>query len=179
PSPSMLSLRTIRRPSTGDFQTAVRTDAPLHCTSRGSPTFTESKRAMRTSYAKSALGYSAEVCRASTFDCLEIYSEAMAEMFSTEAVAIDLSTWERRSLFELFNGYSEPYHGVCLRVDCTETFRYAKDHRLSVFLALLQRSLLAANRTESFRLRVVDGAVLLYQTIHGGSAVGRPNGTIG
>jgi chloramphenicol O-acetyltransferase type A len=110
---------------------------------------------------------------------LEIYSGAMAEKFSTEAVAIDLGTWERRPLFELFNAYSEPYHGVCLRVDCTETFQYAKDHQISVFLALLHRSLLAANRTENFRLRVVDGTVLSYQTIHGGSAVGRPNGTIG
>lgn len=103
----------------------------------------------------------------------------MAETFSTEAVQIDLSTWERRPLFELFNGYSEPYHGVCVRVDCTETSHYAKDHQLSVFLSLLHRSLLAANNTETFRLRVVDGAVWSYKTIHGGSAVGRSNGTIG
>lgn len=103
----------------------------------------------------------------------------MGEAFNTEAVQIDLSTWERRSIFELFNAYSEPYHGVCVRVDCTETFRYAKDHELSVFLSLLHRSLLAANKTENFKLRVMDGAVLAYRTIHGGSAVGRPNGTIG
>jgi chloramphenicol O-acetyltransferase type A len=103
----------------------------------------------------------------------------MTAQFSTDAVRIDMETWARRPLFELFNGYSEPYHGVCLRVDCTETFRYAKDHRLSVFLSLLQRSLVAANKTENFRLRVVDGGVLRYQMIHGGSAVGRPNGTIG
>lgn len=103
----------------------------------------------------------------------------MRDAFDTIAVPIDLSTWARRSLFELFNGYSEPYHSVCVRVDCTETFQYAKEHQLSVFLSLLHRSLLAANKTESFRLRVVDGAVWAYETIHGGSAVGRPNGTIG
>ncbi|HEY4010623.1 MAG TPA: CatA-like O-acetyltransferase [Acidobacteriaceae bacterium] len=103
----------------------------------------------------------------------------MENAFDTEAVQVDLSTWERRSIFELFNAYSEPYHGVCLRVDCTETFRYAKTHRISVFLSLLHRSLLAANQTENFKTRVVDGAVWAYKTIHGGSAVGRPNGTIG
>src|SRR6201996_8866853 len=103
----------------------------------------------------------------------------MGQVFSEEAVRIDLDAWERRSLFELFNGYSEPYHGVCLRVDCTETFDYAKEHRMSVFLSLLHRSLVAANKTESFKLRVVDGAVWAYKTIHGGSAVGRSNGTIG
>ena len=103
----------------------------------------------------------------------------MGQVFSEEGVRIDLDTWERRALFELFNGYSEPYHGVCLRVDCTETFDYAKDRRMSVFLSLLHRSLLAANKTENFKLRVVDGAVWAYETIHGGSAVGRPDGTIG
>ena len=103
----------------------------------------------------------------------------MGQVFSEEGVRIDLDTWERRALFELFNGYSEPYHGVCLRVDCTETFDCAKDRRMSVFLSLLHRSLLAANKTENFKLRVVDGAVWAYETIHGGSAVGRPDGTIG
>src|SRR5580692_5267832 len=95
------------------------------------------------------------------------------------AVQIDLKTWERGPLFQLFNTFSEPFHGVCLRVDCTETFRYAKDFRISVFLTLLHRSLTAAHQIENFLTRIVDGAVWKYATIHGGSAVGRPNGTIG
>jgi chloramphenicol O-acetyltransferase type A len=107
------------------------------------------------------------------------YAEDMKEPFSTEAVQVNLSTWPRGAIFELFNGYSEPYHGVCLRVDCTETFQYAKDQELSVFLSLLQRSLVAANKMENLKLRVVDGAVWAFETIHGGCAVGRPNGTIG
>ena len=100
-------------------------------------------------------------------------------MFSAEAVRIDLKTWERGPLYTHFSSFSEPYHGVCLRVDCTETFRYAKDSRISVFLSLLHRSLIAAHQVENFRTRIVDGAVWKYATIHGGSAVGRPNGTIG
>lgn len=92
---------------------------------------------------------------------------------------IDLDTWERRALFEFFGTFSEPYHGVCIRVDCTETFRYAKDHGLSVFLSLLHRSLAASQQLENFRTRIVDGAVWSYEVIDGGSAVGRPNGTIG
>src|SRR5579863_2612668 len=45
----MSSLRTMRRRSTGDFQTDVRTVLPFHVTSRGRPTFTESNRGIRTS----------------------------------------------------------------------------------------------------------------------------------
>ena len=108
-----------------------------------------------------------------------MYDEGMEETRRPEAVRIDLETWERRPVYELFSSYSEPFHGVCLRVDCTESFRYAKDLRLSVFLTLLHRSLAAANRVENFKTRIVDGAVWTYATIHGGSAVGRANGTIG
>lgn len=99
--------------------------------------------------------------------------------FNDDAVTIPFDTWERRGIFELFGTFSEPYHGVCLRVDCTETFLFAKQHHLSVFLSLLHRALHAAQQVENFRTRIVDGSVLLYQTIHGGSAVGLPNGTIG
>ena len=95
------------------------------------------------------------------------------------AIRIDLDKWERRDLFALFDSFTEPFHGVCLRIDCTETFRYAKNQRLSVFLSLLHRSLVAAHQVENFMIRSVDGEIWRYQTIHGGSAVGRPNGTIG
>src|SRR3984893_384976 len=92
---------------------------------------------------------------------------------------INLETWERRAAFRFFKDFTEPYHGVCLRVDCTATHRYAKQHQLSIFLSLLHRSLVAAHHVENFRTRIVDGAVWLYEQINGGSAVGRPNGTIG
>lgn len=105
--------------------------------------------------------------------------QSIDQKLSAEAVRIDPGTWERQPIFEFFNAFSEPYHGVCLRVDCTKTFRYAKEHRFSVFLSLLHRSLAAAHQVENFRTRIVDGTVWSYHTIHGGSAVGRPNGTIG
>jgi chloramphenicol O-acetyltransferase type A len=107
------------------------------------------------------------------------YDEWMKDKLNSESVPIDLKTWERAPLYEFFGSFSEPFHGVCLRVDCTEAFRYAKDLQISVFLTLLHRSLAAANQVENFRMRIVDGAVLKYTTIHGGSAVGRSNGTIG
>jgi chloramphenicol O-acetyltransferase type A len=92
---------------------------------------------------------------------------------------INLETWERRAAFHFFKDFTEPYHGVCLRVDCTATYRHAKQHELSVFLSLLHRSLVAAHQVENFRTRIVDGDAWLYEQINGGSAVGRANGTIG
>jgi chloramphenicol O-acetyltransferase type A len=92
---------------------------------------------------------------------------------------VDIETWERRALFRFFTGFPEPFHGVCLRLDCTATYHYAKQNGISVFLSLLHRSLVAAQYVENFHTRIVDGAAWRYDVIHGGSAVGRPNGTIG
>ena len=103
----------------------------------------------------------------------------MLEKDSPGAVPIDLETWDRSALFHLFSAFDEPFHGVCLRVDCTESFRFAKQFRISVFLTLVHRALTAAHHVENFTTRIVDGTVWRYATIHGGSAVGRPNGTIG
>ena len=103
----------------------------------------------------------------------------MAEIVVGSRQKINLETGERRAAFHFFKDFTEPYHGVCLRVDCTETYRYAKQHHLSVFLSLLHRSLVAAHQVENFRTRIVDGTVWLYEQINGGSAVGRANGTIG
>lgn len=103
----------------------------------------------------------------------------MQGTFTADRFKVDLETWERRTVFHFFKDFTEPYHGVCLRVDCTATYRYAKEHRLSVFLSLVHRSLVAAHQVENFRTRIIDGDVWRYQEIHAGSAVGRANGTIG
>jgi chloramphenicol O-acetyltransferase type A len=103
----------------------------------------------------------------------------MQEIVAGGREQINLETWERRAVFHFFKDFTEPYHGVCVRADCTATYRYAKEHRLSVFLSLLHRSLVAAHQVENFRTRIVKGTVWRYELIHGGSAVGRANGTIG
>jgi chloramphenicol O-acetyltransferase type A len=109
----------------------------------------------------------------------DVLVEMTKTEFHDEAEQIDLGNWERAALYELFRSFPEPFHSVCLRLDCTETFRFAKDSHLSVFLTLLHRSLIAAQQVENFKIRIVNGVVWRYHTIHGGSAVGRSNGTIG
>lgn len=103
----------------------------------------------------------------------------MQEIVVGNRQKINLETWERRASFHFFKSFNEPYHGVCLRVDCTATYNYAKQHHLSVFLSLLHRSLVAAHQVENFRTRIVGDTVWSYEQINAGSAVGRENGTIG
>lgn len=98
---------------------------------------------------------------------------------SGNAQRVDVTSWERRSVFEFFRSFSDPFHSVCVRVDCTETFRLAKREHLSVFLSFVQRALAAANEIDNLKLRLTVGEVWRYETIHAGVAVGRDNGTIG
>jgi chloramphenicol O-acetyltransferase type A len=95
----------------------------------------------------------------------------MQEIVVGSRQKINLETWERRVTFHFFKSFTEPYHDVCLRVHCTETYRYAKQHHLSVFLSLLHRSLVAAHQVENFKIRIVGGAVWSYEQINAGSAV--------
>lgn len=103
----------------------------------------------------------------------------MQHVFQSARQRINLETWERTPTFDFFKGYTEPYHGVCIRVDCTETYRCAKQFSFSVFLSMVHRALVAAQRVKNFRTRIVEGEPWLFEVVHGGSAVGRPNGTIG
>jgi chloramphenicol O-acetyltransferase type A len=92
---------------------------------------------------------------------------------------VDLRTWARREHFEFFSTFEEPYYGVCVKVDCTAAYAFAKREGMSFFLYYLYQTLVAAQRVEAFRLRIEDGGVVMYDKVDGGSTVGRADGTFG
>jgi len=92
---------------------------------------------------------------------------------------IDLDTWDRKEHFLFFNQFEEPYYGVCVTMDCTEAYRFAKANQLSFFLYTMYLSLMASQRIKEFTYRIEDGDVFMYDRIDGASTVARPNGTFG
>jgi len=92
---------------------------------------------------------------------------------------IDLETWERKEIFEWFVKYDEPFYGVCVDIDCTKAYAKCKRENDSFFLCYLHKSLVAANSIEFFRYRIEDGKVVVYDEIHAGPTITRPNGTFG
>jgi chloramphenicol O-acetyltransferase type A len=92
---------------------------------------------------------------------------------------LDLETWVRRAHFEFFSAFEEPYYGVCVNVDCTAAYSFAKRNGFSFFLYYLYRSLSAAQVVEPFRYRAEQGEVFIYDRIDAGSAIDRSNGTFG
>lgn len=92
---------------------------------------------------------------------------------------IDMNNWLRKDHFNFFNTFEEPFFGVTLDFDCTETYREAKDLGVSFFLQYLHKSLLAANRIENFKYRIIDGEVWKYDEVHAAATINRGNGTFG
>jgi len=92
---------------------------------------------------------------------------------------LPLETWDRKPHFDFFRAFDEPYHGVCVRVDCTQLYQFAKQKGASVFLCYLHCSLAAAQEIQPFKYRIEGDGVVIYDQIDAGSTVARANGTFG
>lgn len=92
---------------------------------------------------------------------------------------LNLNTWPRKEHYEFFKQFEEPFFGICVTIDCTKAYRTSKESDYSFFLYYLHKSLLAANSIESFRYRINDDEVYVYDTVHASPTINRPNGTFG
>ncbi len=92
---------------------------------------------------------------------------------------LNLKDWNRREVFEFFNQFEEPYFGVCVQIDCTKAYAKCKREGLSFFLYYLYKTLVVCNRVESFRYRIEEEQVMIYDTVHAGPTIARPDGSMG
>jgi chloramphenicol O-acetyltransferase type A len=99
--------------------------------------------------------------------------------YSDEKKKLDLDRWSRREHFHFFNSFDEPYHGVCIRLDCTAAYALAKQRGISFFLYCVHQTLSASQALEAFRLRIEQDEIFLYNRIDAGSVIDRPDGTFG
>lgn len=79
---------------------------------------------------------------------------------------IDINTWARREWFEHFSRMKSPHYALAVNVDVTRLVEYKREHHLSFYLSLIYLSTKVLNSIENFRLRMCDGKVVLYDTIH-------------
>lgn len=78
---------------------------------------------------------------------------------------IDISSWERKEVFEYFSKFEYPMGGITENVDVTELYNYAKSTGRSFYITTVYNALLAANSIENFRLRISNGEVWLYDKV--------------
>lgn len=92
---------------------------------------------------------------------------------------LSIETWERKDQFHFFKQFEEPFFGVTLCMDCTATYRTAKQNGTSFFLHYLHKALVAVNTLAPFRYRIQNDEVLVYETVHASPTINRENGTFG
>ncbi|MCM8568634.1 CatA-like O-acetyltransferase [Gramella jeungdoensis] len=92
---------------------------------------------------------------------------------------IDYKNWNRREHFEFFSKYDNPFFGIVTEIDCTEAYELSKKSDFSFFAWYLHRSVMAVNRTQELRLRLLNDKVVSFDRIHAATTIGREDGTFG
>jgi chloramphenicol O-acetyltransferase type A len=92
---------------------------------------------------------------------------------------LNIHNWSRKDHFHFFKQFEEPFFGIVAEVDVTIAYQRAKKDDFSFFLWYLHGSLKAANAIESFRYRIEDESVVIYDKINASPTINRADGTFG
>lgn len=92
---------------------------------------------------------------------------------------LDLENWPRKEHFLFFKQFEEPFFGLTIEIDCTKAYATAKQLGTSFFVYYLHKTLVAVNTIESFRYRINDDAVYIYDTIDVSATIMREDQTFG
>ena len=78
---------------------------------------------------------------------------------------VDIASWERKTTFEFFLDYEDPFFNIAANLDVTSLYRFCKENDLAFSLAALFLSLQAANEIREFRLRFVNDDVVEFDRV--------------
>lgn len=92
---------------------------------------------------------------------------------------LNIEEWARKDHFHFFRKFEEPFFGITVEMDCTETYETAKKGGVSFFLTYLHQALKAANQVEPFRYRIAGEEIRIYDKIDASPTIDRPDGTFG
>ncbi|HMS39481.1 MAG TPA: CatA-like O-acetyltransferase [Pyrinomonadaceae bacterium] len=79
---------------------------------------------------------------------------------------VDVENWNRKTTFEFFKDYEDPFFNLTANLDATRLYRFCKENNLLFSLANLFYSLQTANEIKEFRFRLIDESVAEFETIH-------------
>ena len=79
---------------------------------------------------------------------------------------LDIEKWPRRSTYEFFRDYPDPFFNFTANLDVSRLYRFCKENNLAYSLAALYYSLTAANKIREFRIRLIDRQLIEFDRIH-------------
>jgi chloramphenicol O-acetyltransferase type A len=78
---------------------------------------------------------------------------------------VDISAWTRRTTFEFFRDYKDPYFNFTASVDVTQLRRFCRENSLSFSIAALFYTQQAANAIPEFRFRMIGEKVVEFESV--------------
>ncbi len=78
----------------------------------------------------------------------------------------DVENWNRKTTYEFFKNYDDPFFNITANLDVTALYGFCKENNLSFSLANLFYSLQTANEIKEFRLRFIENKVIEFDKIH-------------
>jgi len=92
---------------------------------------------------------------------------------------LDLENWNRKEHFLFFKQMDEPFFGLTVEIDCTKAYTTSKQLGASFFVYYMHKTIVAVNAVESFRYRIIDNEIYLYDTIDVSATIMRDDQTFG
>jgi chloramphenicol O-acetyltransferase type A len=79
---------------------------------------------------------------------------------------VDIENWPRKTAYEFFGEFEDPFFNFSANVDVTNLYRFCKQNSLSFSLTSLYCSQVTANNIREFRMRLVDNVLVEFDQIH-------------
>jgi len=92
---------------------------------------------------------------------------------------LNLNTWNRKEHFLFFKQMEEPFFGITTTIDCTKAYEKAKALDVSFFTYYLHKTLVAINKIESFRYRIIEDEICIFDQIDASATIMREDKTFG
>ncbi len=78
---------------------------------------------------------------------------------------VDVNNWNRKTNYEYFKTFSNPCYGMDVEMDIDKLYHITKETKTSFFINMTFLLTKALNSIEEMRLRIVNGKVLLFDSI--------------
>ena len=92
---------------------------------------------------------------------------------------LNIDTWNRKEHYLFFSKMEEPFFGITTTIDCSIAYLKSKQLGVSFFTYYLHKTLIAVNSIESFRYRIIENEVYIFDTIDASTTILRPDTTFG
>ncbi len=83
----------------------------------------------------------------------------------------DIENWARKSQYNFFKAYKDPFFNVTVNLDVTNLYTFCKKHNLSFSLACLFVAIKSINEISEFKLRLKNDKVYQFDRVNIGSTI--------